>query len=127
MSLGASQDLFDGNYQPWQTGTPTSIPAQSTVQSPWPPPSITNAGVPVSLLPTYTNTGPIATMPPATFSSAQAEKTASVDGWFNDNDKEGGIVSVAGCAYPNEYDGVFSVTPTAPCNGPTPTVAPPPA
>lgn len=127
MSLGASQDPFDGNYLPWQTGTPSSIPPESTTQFPWPPPTITNVTVPMPLLPTYTATGSIITMPPATFTSAPSEKTASVDGWFNDNDKEGGVVSVAGCDYPNEYDGVFLVTPTAPCIGSTPVVTPPPA
>lgn len=78
-------------------------------------------------MPTYTNTAPIITMPPASFTSAPSKKTATVDGWFNDNDTEGGIVTVAGCLYPNEYDGVFSVIPTAPCTGPTPVVTPPPS
>lgn len=124
-SLGVEVVPFDGNYQPWQTGTTSSIPASSSQQFPWPPTAITSADVPISLMPTYTNTAPVITMPPATFTSAPSEVTASVDGWFNDNDKEGGIVTVAGCPYPDEYNGSFSVVPTAPCTGPTPAAAPP--
>ncbi|KAF9450270.1 glycoside hydrolase family 5 protein [Macrolepiota fuliginosa MF-IS2] len=117
-SLGASSDPFDGKYQPWQTGTPSSIPAVSTSQFPWPPAAITQADVELSVLPTYTNTAPIITMPPATFTSVPSQVTATVDGWFNDQDTGGGIATVAGCPYPDEYRPTFSVLPTAPCTGP---------
>ncbi|KAF8176767.1 glycoside hydrolase family 5 protein [Pholiota molesta] len=118
-ALGAHSDIFDGVYQPWQTGTPSSIPASSSAQFPWPPATITSADVPVSLMPTYTNTASIITMPPATFTAAPSSITKGVDGWFNTQDTAGGVVTVAGCAYPDEYNGIFSVTPTAPCTGPT--------
>ncbi|PFH46075.1 glycoside hydrolase family 5 protein [Amanita thiersii Skay4041] len=118
-SLDASSSPFDGKYKPWQTGTPSSIPALSSSNFPWPPTSIVNAEVPVTLLPTYTNTAPVITLPVPTFTSAPAAVTQSVDGWFNDGDTTGGITTIAGCSYPNEYDGTFSVIPTAPCTGPT--------
>ncbi|KAF8881403.1 glycoside hydrolase superfamily [Gymnopilus junonius] len=115
--IGAALQPFDGTYLPWQTGTPSSIPASSTAQYPWPPPTISGADVPVSLLPTYTGTAPVITLPPATFTVAAASVTKPADGWFNTQDTVGGVTAVAGCSYPNEYDGVFAVIPTAPCTG----------
>ncbi|KDR69274.1 hypothetical protein GALMADRAFT_77525 [Galerina marginata CBS 339.88] len=117
-SLGAGDEPFDGTFKPWQTGTPSSIPASSTSSFPWPPTTISVAGVPVSLLPTYTDTAPIITLPPATFTAAPSSITKVADGWFNTKDTDGGITTVADCPYPSEYDGIFSVVPTAPCTGP---------
>ncbi|PPQ71289.1 hypothetical protein CVT26_011939 [Gymnopilus dilepis] len=116
--IGAANDPFDGTFLPWQTGaTPSTIAAASSTQFPWPPPSILSADVPIDLLPTYTATAPIITLPPATFTAAPASITQAADGWFNTQDTAGGITTVAGCPYPNEYDGSFSVVPTAPCTG----------
>ncbi|KAF8902804.1 glycoside hydrolase family 5 protein [Gymnopilus junonius] len=117
-ALGASLQPFNGSYQPWQTGTPSSIPASSTSQFPWRPTTISSASVPVDLLPTYTDTASIITMPPATFTQAPASVTKAADGWFNTKDTIGGITSVSGCPYPSEYDATFTVVPTAPCTGP---------
>ncbi|KAJ3516166.1 hypothetical protein NLJ89_g1298 [Agrocybe chaxingu] len=125
-SLGAGTEPWDGTFQPWQTGTPSSIPEASSSQFPWPPVTISSASVPASLLPTYTNTAPVITLPPATFTAAPSSVTASADGWFNHQDTEGGITTVAGCPYPNEYDGIFSVVPTAACTGPESVATPTP-
>jgi len=119
-SLGASNATFNGTFAAWQTGASTStIAASSTASYPWPPTSISGAVVPVSLMPTYTDTATIITLPPATFTSAPASLTSSVDGWFDPQDTQSGITAVAGCTYPDEYNGIFTVTPTAPCTGPT--------
>lgn len=118
-SLDVNISRFPGNFLPWQTGTPSSIPASSSTQFPWPPTSITAANVPVSLLPTYTNTGPIIILPVPTFTAAPSQVTQGFNGWFNRNDTEGGAVKVTGCPYPDEYSGSFAVTPTSPCTGPT--------
>lgn len=69
----------------------------------------------------YANTASIITMPPATFTAAPSSMTNGVDGWFNTQDTAGGVVTVSGCTYPDEYNGIFSVIPTAPCTGPTAT------
>ncbi|KAF9045268.1 glycoside hydrolase family 5 protein [Panaeolus papilionaceus] len=118
--LGINNDPFDGNYQPWQTGAVTStIAAASSQRFPWPPTAIANAEVPVTLLPTYTNTAPVITMPPATFTGAPASVTQGVDGWANNADTAGGVGPVNGCQYPYQYDANFTSVPipTAPCTG----------
>ncbi|KAJ7232221.1 glycoside hydrolase superfamily [Mycena haematopus] len=130
-ALGMTPNPFNGTFADWATGGVTStIPASSSASFPWPPTTISNAVIPLTLLPTYTSTGPIITLPPQTFTAAPftavpSSVTASVDGWFDAQDTAGGVVTVAGCTYPDEYNGIFtSSTPTAPCTGPTPTPAP---
>ncbi|KAJ6515629.1 glycoside hydrolase family 5 protein [Mycena sanguinolenta] len=119
-ALGVTPTPFNGTYAEWATGGVTStIPASSSASFPWPPTTISNAGVPLTLLPTYTSTGSVITLPPQTFTAAPSSITASVDGWFDAQDTAGGVVTVAGCTYPDEYNGIFTTTPTAPCTGPT--------
>lgn len=118
-SLGVTKDTFDGNYQPWQTGalsdpTPT-IPADYIASNPWPPATLSHADVPVSLMPTYTSTATVITLPVPMFTGAPPEATAGLDGWFNDDDTGGGASPIEGCFYPDPYAAVFETLPTAPC------------
>ena len=124
-SVGYTPTLFAGTFSPWQTGTPSSIPASSSSMYPWLPTSIGNIDVPMSLLPTYTNTATIITLPVPTFTSIPSSVTQGYDGWFDTADSGGGIMTIAGCTYLNEYSATFAVTPTAPCpaGGSVPTVA----
>lgn len=85
---------------------------------PWLPTSIGNIDVPMSLLPTYTNTATIITLPVPTFTSIPSSVTQGYDGWFDTADTGGGITTIAGCTYLNEYSATFVVTPTAPCPAP---------
>lgn len=118
-SLGNVPTPFDGTFLPWQTGTPSSIPASSTSMYTWLPTSIGGADVPLSLLPTYTNTATVTTLPVPTFTSVPSSVTKGFNGWFDSADTDGGVVTIAGCSYPDEYTATFAVTPTAPCTGPT--------
>ncbi|KAF7301888.1 Glycoside hydrolase family 5 protein [Mycena indigotica] len=119
-ALGQQPVSFDGTYEPWMTGGTTStIAASSTASFPYPPTTISNVVVPLSLMPTFTSTAPIITMPPQTFTAAPSSVTASVVGWFDSSDTTGGVTAVAGCTYPDAWNGIFSTTPTAPCTGPT--------
>ncbi|EDR06394.1 glycoside hydrolase family 5 protein [Laccaria bicolor S238N-H82] len=115
-SLSAPAGSFSA-YLPWQTGTPSTIPASSTASFPWPPTTLNNLDVAMTLLPTYTNTAPLITMPPQSFSGAPAQVTKSVDGWFNAQDTDKGVTAVSGCTYPDEYIATFAVVPTAACTG----------
>lgn len=105
----ANQGIWSPPLQAWQTGGAGAgqIAAAVTSSYTWPPAQISNAGA-VSLLPSYTPTGTVATLPPPTFtySSAHGVKTASAgDGWENPSDTASGMVGIASCSYLNPWIG----------------------
>ncbi|KAG1858453.1 glycoside hydrolase family 5 protein [Suillus subalutaceus] len=105
----ANQGIWNPPLQAWQTGGAGAgqIPATVTASYTWPPAQISNAGA-VSLLPSYTPTGTVATLPPPTFtySSGSSDKTASAgDGWQNPSDTASGMVGIASCSYLNPWIG----------------------
>jgi aryl-phospho-beta-D-glucosidase BglC (GH1 family) len=105
----ANQGIWSPPLQAWQTGGAGAgqIPATVTASYTWPPAQISNAGA-VSLLPSYTPTGTVATLPPPTFtySSGSSVKTASAgDGWENPTDTASGMVGIATCSYLNPWIG----------------------
>lgn len=97
--LGASGDTFVGTYSAWQTGgagAGTIVASARASFTAWPPAQISNVDD-VSLVPTYTATGTISTLPPDQFTAAP--KTLSVgDGWANSGDTAGAITTVSGCS-----------------------------
>jgi aryl-phospho-beta-D-glucosidase BglC (GH1 family) len=104
-----NQGIWSPPLQAWQTGGAGAgqIPATVTASYTWPPAQISNAGA-VSLLPSYTPTGTVATLPPPTFtySSGSSVKTASAgDGWENPTDTASGMVGIATCSYLNPWIG----------------------
>ncbi|KAH8822761.1 glycoside hydrolase family 5 protein [Flagelloscypha sp. PMI_526] len=122
--LGSPVTTFNGPYVAWQTGdinpsVRTSIAPSSSSAYPWPPKSINGAIVSSSAMPSYTETGVRVVLPVPTFTGAPPSATRNLNGWFKENDDGRAIVPIAGCQYPNEYDGVFPVgaTPTAACKG----------
>ncbi|KAF8641449.1 hypothetical protein AX16_009962 [Volvariella volvacea WC 439] len=116
-SYGVSGSIFDGEFQPWQTGGvgAGTIAAASTAAFPWPPPSIANAG-PATLLPSYTPTGVVQTLPPITFAVTPTPSVDVGDGWFNDADTAGAPTPIAGCTYPDQWDAVDAAIPPL-CTG----------
>ncbi|KAJ7711488.1 exo-beta-1,3-glucanase [Mycena metata] len=98
--LGSSQ-IFDGTLPASATGAgPTSIDAAQTSLHTFPPTTLSPSysGTQVGLLPTYTATGKVKTLPAPTFSAAP---TAAVgNGWNNSADTALAYVPVAGCTYP---------------------------
>ena len=100
----------------WQTGGAGAdqIPASFSSAYTWPPASISNAGA-ASLLPTYTQTGPIPTLPGPTFTSATASVSIG-SGWQNNADKQGMAVPIPTCSY---YDPWIGTTdpPSPLCSG----------
>jgi len=121
-SLGIPQDApFDGTYEAYQTGGPGasgSINPDDLSQYPWPPKSIGLVSD-AALLPTYTATGTVPTLSTQSFPAptAGAMTVDGGDGWFNDADTAMGIVTVAGCSYPNAWDATAVPVPTALCPG----------
>lgn len=121
-SLGVAQDApFDGTYQAYQTGGTGGDgvinAADLAKYGQWPPTSIGLVDNAV-LLPTYTATGQVPTLPTQTFPIPTAVTIADGgDGWFNAADTAKGLVTVAGCSYPNAWDATAVAGPTALCTG----------
>jgi len=119
---GIAQQTFDGTYLPYQTGGPGAGTVSAAVVASygaWPPTSIGGVAQ-VSLLPTYTPTGPVPTLPTQTYASPTYTLPPGFDGgdgWFNDQDSAGGMTTVAGCTYPNAWDAIAAAVPTALCTG----------
>lgn len=100
-ALGVALGSFNGSYLPWQTGGDGAgnIPATATNSYPWPPVTISNAGVLPSLLPVYTPTGVITTLPPPTFTATKV----TINGWYDSGDTNPAPTPIPGCAYPNAW------------------------
>ena len=118
-SLGIAQPALFSAYQPWQTGGGSGVVSDADQSSYglWPPTSI--GDIPdATLLPTYTATGPIPTLPAQTYPTPTPQATFDVgDGWFDDADTIPGITTVAGCSYPNAWDATGVAVPAAACTG----------
>ncbi|XP_006458234.1 hypothetical protein AGABI2DRAFT_63154 [Agaricus bisporus var. bisporus H97] len=127
-----------GNISPWQpplnawqTGGAGAgdIPATVSNVYPWPPATLSHAGA-VSLLPSYTETGPIPTLPAPTLtapSGSTATPTVDVgNGWNNPSDNAGIAAEISGCSYLDPWVDP-SVAPPLPCSAASPVITPPPA
>lgn len=122
-SLGVAQSSpFDGIYQAYQTGGPGAdgnINAADIANfGQWPPTSIglvANA----AMLPTYTATGPVPMLPTEAFAAPTPPATPvnGGDGWFDKDDTIPGVITVAGCSYPNAWDATAVPVPAALCTG----------
>lgn len=132
-ALGEIGPQFDGVYQAYQTGGPgagTIVAASVTSYGQYPPTPIN--GLPLgaiqSLLPTYTSTSAVPTLPPPTFSPSPSPSVSAGNGWFDSGDTGLAPTQVQGCTYPNAWDAVSSAMPTALCpstRGVTPVTTPP--
>ncbi|TFK68459.1 glycoside hydrolase [Pluteus cervinus] len=116
-SLGVSGPIFDGQYESWQTGGAGAgqLAAAATDSFPWPPPSISNAGAP-SLLPSYTPTAPIPTLPPISLTPTPKPTVNVGDGWFNAQDTAGAMTTIEGCTYPDAWGALNAAIPPV-CGG----------
>jgi glucan 1,3-beta-glucosidase len=126
-------DPWNPPLQPWQTGGAGagSIAESASVALAWPPVTISGGGE-VTLLPTYTPTGAIPTLPAPSLTA-----TASInvgDGWENPADTAGLMVAIPSCSYLNPWVGP-AAPPSPLCSGgttahaaaATPSITPPPA
>ncbi|KAF9783809.1 glycoside hydrolase [Thelephora terrestris] len=111
-ALGVTGE-FNGTYLPWQTGGggAGNVPASVSASYPWPPATISGGGVP-SVLPQYTLTGSISTLPPPTFTATKV----TIDGWYDTGDTLPAPTPMPGCAYPNAWGPVTQLpVPIAGC------------
>lgn len=108
---------FTETLKPFQTGGVGAgeIPASVSSEFAWPPATVSNAG-PASLLPSYTQTGPIPTLPPPTITASSPATTFNAgNGWANAQDTLAAYTPISGCSYPDPWSGVGAPLPTAPC------------
>jgi glucan 1,3-beta-glucosidase len=93
---------FNGNYLPWQTGGEGAgdIPPSVTVSYPWPPTKISDALAAPPLMPQYTPTGVVTTLPPPTFTATND----NINGWYDSGDTAPAPTPISGCSYPNAWD-----------------------
>lgn len=94
--------------QAWQTGGTNAgnIPATISAALAWPPPVISNGGA-ISLLPSYTPTGSLTTLPGPSFTpSPTASTTINIgSGWTNKGDTAGMMVQIPSCNYLDPWVG----------------------
>ncbi|KZP09046.1 glycoside hydrolase family 5 protein [Athelia psychrophila] len=108
---------FNGQFQPWQTGGVGAGVIASTFiaqYGQWPPNLNGGLSTPeaASLLPMYTSTGTVATLPPPTLTASVTHSISVGDGWYDSSDTIGGVTAAAGCAYPNAWSAVSIAIPT---------------
>lgn len=103
----------------WQTGGAGagSIDPSVSASLPWPPTAISNAGA-ATVLPQYTATGPVPTLPAPTFTASHTTSFSVGNGWANAQDTQSAYVAIKGCSYPDPWSGVGASVPTAACTGP---------
>lgn len=114
--------------QAWQTGGAGAgnIPASASASLVWPPPSLSNGGA-ITLLPSYTPTGSLVTLPVPTFTAASTTSTISAgSGWENNGDTAGMMVQIPSCSYLDPWVGPTAAPPSPLCAG-TPQITPAPS
>lgn len=107
--------IFADSFQPWMTGGAGAgviAPAQ-TSPYPYPPLTLEAPPYPASLLPSYTSTGAISTLPPPTYTNTKGATINAGNGWFDAQDKMAAPTPIAGCSYPNAWDAVSVALPAA--------------
>ncbi|KZP03930.1 glycoside hydrolase family 5 protein [Athelia psychrophila] len=108
---------FNGQFEPWQTGGAGAGVIASTFTAEygkWPPNLNGGLSTPEAapLLPMYTSTGTVATLPPPTLTASTTHSISVGDGWYDSSDTIGGVTAAAGCAYPNAWSAVSIAIPT---------------
>ncbi|KAK0458473.1 exo-beta-1,3-glucanase [Desarmillaria tabescens] len=107
-----------GNSSPW-TGTLSagsgSIPASVSSSLSWPPATISNGGA-LTLLPSYTPTGVVPTLPAQTVTASATASIDAGDGWNNSGDKDGLMVNISSCSYLDPWVGPTAAPPSPLCS-----------
>lgn len=120
------QAPFNGSYQSWQTGgagAGTIVATSVETYGIWPPTTLANVAAPsITLLPQYTSTESMITLPPPTFTAATV---SAEDGWADASDTASKVTAISGCVYPFAWDAVNSPIPTGACGAVGAAAAPP--
>ncbi|KDE06629.1 hypothetical protein MVLG_03124 [Microbotryum lychnidis-dioicae p1A1 Lamole] len=107
---------------PWMTGGSGAGTQQNEAMSRsytrWPPVSLGTLNT--ANLPQYTPTAPVVTMPvatPTSYPNGYSAVTNPGNGWHNTGDAKGFMTEIAGCTYPDPWQGVSATVPSRPCTG----------
>ena len=94
------------------------IGAAQTAEYPYPPVTLEAPGYAATLLPSYTSTGAISTLPPPTYTNTQGKTINAGNGWFDAQDTLSAPTPISGCAYPNAWNAVsVALPPAGVCGG----------
>ena len=93
-------------------GAGVIAPAQ-TSQYPFPPVTLEAPAIPASLLPSYTSTGAISTLPPPTYTNTKGATINAGNGWFDAQDTMAAPTPITGCTYPDAWDAISAALPPA--------------
>lgn len=93
--------------------------AAETAPYPYPPVTLENPPFSATLLPSYTSTGSISTLPAPTYTNSKGAKISGGDGWFDAQDTLAAPTPIAGCNYPNAWgsENVATLPPAVVCGG----------
>ena len=120
------------SFLPWMTGGAGAgvIAAAQTQPYPYPPVTLEDTPYSATLLPSYTSTGAISTLPPPTYTNTKGATINAGNGWFDAQDTQAAPTPIAGCTYPNAWDALSAALPpagvcggAAPAGGVVPVVA----
>ncbi|KAI0644611.1 glycoside hydrolase, partial [Trametes meyenii] len=115
-ALGGTDAPFAGPFQAWQTGgagAGTIAPAATASIAPWPPSVSRVPTQSLSLVPQYTSTGTLVTLPPPTLAPSATASAGS--GWFDAQDTAPAVTTIPGCAYPDAWDALDAQVPLSGC------------
>lgn len=110
---------FKGPLESWQTGGAGAdkLQAAFTASYAWPPTAVTSAGA-ATLLPTYTPTGTVVTLPVPTFTKSAGGTVDAGNGWANTaSDTASNNVPIATCSYLDPWVGPTAAPPSPLCSG----------
>jgi glucan 1,3-beta-glucosidase len=102
------------------------IAAAQTEPYPYPPVTLESPPYSATLLPSYTSTGSISTLPPPTYTNTKGATINAGDGWFDAQDTLSAPTPIAGCNYPNAWgsEDVVTLPPALVCGGAAGAVTP---
>jgi len=116
----AAGPIFSQSFQSWMTGGAGAgaLGSAQTLQYPYPPVTLEDTPFSVTLLPSYTSTGAISTLPAPTYTNSQGHTINAGNGWFNAQDTLAAPTPIAGCTYPDAWDALsVSLPPAGVCGG----------
>lgn len=90
-----------------------TIAAAQTAQYPYPPVTLEDTPYSASLLPSYTATGAVSTLPPPTYTNSKGATINAGNGWFDAQDTLSAPTPIAGCTYPDAWNAVSAALPAA--------------